>query len=199
MPILVSNIKAGLLLLTVLLLTFGFIPTFRSIPNPDFGFKIDSFLKKYSQNFKTINENFNSNGNDFVLDNKTKSLWVKKVTLKNNTPFINSDKKIVYQRLYLSFYQYESPQQCTTAVDSLLNCFGTDCWSIKRGTDINGVHTTPNIYVINEKEIIVCHLFCEHQNESWIKFKNELITTFGNSGSDVIISGCGGPLTFRKL
>lgn len=165
----------------------------------DFQTSVDSFIKKYSEDFTTVTETFNYDGNDFVLDKKVKTSWDKTVTLKHKTAFKNKYDQTVYQRLFLGFYQYDTDKQCSAALDSLLNCFGTDCGKINWGDNGKSLKTTPTIYLINEREIIVCKIHCEHTNDFWTTFKHDLTMTFGNGTSGIIDSGCGGPVNFKKF
>ncbi len=160
---------------------------------------VDSFIKKYSADFTTVTKTYNSAGNDFILDNKVKTSWDKTITLKCKTSFKNHYDQKVYQRLFLGFYQYDTDKQCTAALDSLLNCFGTDCGKIKWGDNSKSLKTTPTIYLINEREIIVCKIHCEHTNDFWTTFKHDLALTFGNGSSGIIDASCGGSINFRKF
>jgi hypothetical protein len=101
---------------------------------------VDSFIKKYSADFATVNEIFDRNGNDFILDKKVRTSWSKIVTLERKTTFKNIYDQTVYQRLYLGFYQYDTDKQCSAAEDSLLNCFGTDCDSFSWGDNCKSLH-----------------------------------------------------------
>jgi hypothetical protein len=165
----------------------------------DFQTGVDSFIKKYSADFTTVTGTFNSNGNDFILDKKVKTSWSKTVTLKSKTAFKNKYDQTVYQRLFLGFYQYDTDKQCSAALDSLLNCIGTDCGKLKWGDKGKSLKTTPTIYLINEREIIVCKIYCEHTNDFWTTFKNDLTTTFTNTTFGIIDLGCGGPINFKSL
>ena len=161
--------------------------------------EVDSFLEKYSAGFSAIPERYNSFGNDYILDTKVMSSWKKIVTLKSKIKFENNYKQIVSQRLFLGFYKYENKVKCSAALDSLLACFGNDCAKIKWGEQVSSLKATPSIYIVNDSEIIVCHIRCEQINNSWEIFKDELIHTFGEENSGVIESGCGGPVEFRKI
>lgn len=187
-----------LLVLFLTVFSYSFTTKFFQQKN-DFELKVDSFLKKYSTDFSLSNDRFSNNSNDFVLDNKTKSDLSKVVTLKCKTSFVNQYKQTVYQRLYLGFYQFNSQKDCNAALDSLLNCFGTDCQKIKRGENGQLVKTSPVFYLLNENQIIVCHIACEHKNEFWKTFTYDLKMNFGNEGSFTIYSDCGGPITFNKF
>lgn len=168
---------------------------------PEMGFKqrIEGFINKYSQDYTAIAESFHVGGNDIILDNKVKTSWDSTITLKSRTSFRNKYDQTVYQRLYLGFYQYETENQCLNALDSLLNCFGTDCGQVKWGENGTSLKTSPAIYLINQKEIIVCKIHCEHANDFWTSFKNDLVIIFGNRASGIIETGCGGPVSFREF
>lgn len=83
-------------------------------------------------------------------------------------------------------------------MDSFLNCLETDCSKIKWGDNGKSIKATPTIYLINEREIIVCKIQCEHKNDFWTTFKHDLTTTFGNGTYRTIDTGCGGPINFKK-
>ena len=165
----------------------------------EFQTNVDNFIEKYSGDFSTVAETFNSNGNDFILDKKIKTSWDKTITLKRKTSFKNKYNQTVYQRLFLGFYQYDTDKQCSAALDSLLNCFGTDCGKLKWGDNGKSLKTTPSIYLIKSREIIVCKIHCEHINDFWTTFKNDLTTTLGHGEFGIIEAGCGGPINFIKF
>jgi hypothetical protein len=129
---------------TILLLiaTFALISltSKQGIPATDFQTGVESFIKKYSADFATVNETFNRNGNDFILDKKVRTSWSKIVTLERKTTFKNIYDQTVYQRLYLGFYQYDTDKQCSAAEDSLLNFFGTDCHRLSWGDNGKSLH-----------------------------------------------------------
>jgi hypothetical protein len=112
----------------------------QGIPATDFQTGVESFIKKYSADFATVDETFNRDGNDFILDKKVRTSWSKIVTLERKTTFKNIYDQTAYQRLYLGFYQYDTNKQCSAAVDSLLNCFGTDCDSFSWGENCKSLH-----------------------------------------------------------
>ena len=170
-------------------------------PEIDFPTSVDSFIKKYSADFSVVSKTYNSESNDFVLESKVINTWNKTVTLKRKKSFKNKYDQTVYQLLFLGFYQYDTEKQCSAALDSLLNCFGTDCGKIEwgGGDNIKYFKTTPRVYLINEKTIITCKIYCEHTDDFWTTFKYDLIMTFGNGASGIIEAGCGGPIYFRKF
>ena len=193
-----------LLILTLSIFVFGGLTSKIETPKSDFEFKVENFLKKYSSDFSESPERLLKNYNDLVLDSKVKNVWSKSVTLKSKTSFVNSNKQIVFQRLYLGFYQFSSSSSskaysATSVVDTLLNCFGSECQKIKRGINGQSVKTSPVFYLLNENEIIVCHIACEHSNDFWATFKHDLKMTFGNDASTIIDVGCGGPINFNKF
>ena len=170
-----------------------------SSATPDFQTKVDSFLKKYLADFSISKDNLNGSGQGYDFEDKTKPIWVKRITLKCKTSFVNNYPQTVYQRLYLSFFQYKSDKQCTAALDSLLNCFGGMCTKLQWDVKGQSAKTIPCIYLFNEKEIVACYINCEHQNDFWIKFKHDIEMTFSNGASRVMETGCGGPINFKKL
>lgn len=172
--------------------------TMGSISPANFKSKVDSFLKKYSPNFSLSYERYVSNSNDYNLDSRVKSFWNKSATLKNKIPYTNSFNQKVYQRLYLGFYEYDTKSNCSAALDSLLNCFGGECQKISWGANGQMAKTPPFVYLINEREIIVCHIACEHNNNFWTIFKHDMLMTFGNGTSRIIDMDCGGPINFNE-
>lgn len=134
-----------------------------------------------------------------MLDKKVNASWSKTITLKQKKAFKNKYNQSVYQRLFLGFYQYTTNKECSAALDSLLNCFGTDCGTLKWGDNDKAIKTTPTIYLINDKEIVVCKIHCEHTNDFWTTFKHYLEMTFSSKNSGIIEAGCGGQIRFRKL
>ena len=187
------------IILTILTFALTSFTSEQDASAADFPASVDNFLKKYSADFSVVSETYlGNNGNDFILD-KTETTWYKSVTLKNKKSFKSKYNQTVYQRLFLGFYQYDTEEQCSAALDSLLNCFGTDCGKIKWGDDVKAIKTTPIVYLINEKTIIFCKIHCEHTDNFWTTFKHDLIMTFGNGASGIIEAGCGGPINFRKF
>lgn len=161
--------------------------------------KVDSFIEKYACDFITISENFYSEGNDYILDKKVVTRWSKTITLKSKTSFKNHYNQTIYQRIFLGFYEYETEKLCSAAKDSLLTCLGNDCEKLSWGDSGKSLKTPPFNYLINEKEIIVCKISCEHKNDFWTTFKHDMNLTFGNGASGIIEAECGGPVNFRKF
>ena len=194
-----TMLRATLIILTLATFVLTGMTGRQQTAATDFQAKVDSFVKNYSADFTISKDNLDGAGQQYTLDTRTNPTWKKKVTLKSKTSFVNNYKQTVYQRLYLSFYQYETDKQCTAALDSLMNCFGGDCGKLKWGVSGQSAKTIPCIYLISEKEIVACHINCEHQNDFWTKFKHDLEITFGNGTSAIIESGCGGPINFKKF
>jgi hypothetical protein len=169
------------------------------VPATEFQKKVDSFLNKYSANYTPIAERFQSGCNDFILENKVKNVWDSTVTLKSRTSFKNKYDQNIYQQLFLGFYQYDTDKQCSVALDSLLHCFGSDCGEIKWGENGKTLKTTPAIYLIRGNEIVVCKIHCEHENDFWGVFKDDIIATFGRGAYRILETGCGGPVRFWEL
>jgi len=165
----------------------------------DFQAKVDRFEKKYLANYTISKENLDGTGQQYTLDTKSQPIWRKKTTLKGKTSFRFNTKQRAYQRLYLSFYQYETSTQRSAALDSLLNCFGGGSGKLVWGVNGKSAKTSPCIYIINEKEIVACHIDYSYQNGIWEKFKYDLEKSFGNESSGIIESGCGGPINFRAF
>ena len=167
--------------------------------SPDFQTKVANYLKAFSLTFSESKDRYDGyEYNDWVLCKKAKYSWKKEITLKSNTSFTNKYKQVAFQRLYFSFYQYETDKLCRTAIDSLLNCFGTDCRKIQWGENMNGVKGTPKIYIFRKREIICCKINCEHVNEYWTKVKQDLIDKFDDNESNFVITGCPGPVEWKR-
>jgi len=186
------------IVLSILIFTLTSLTSKQNELETDFQTKVDNFLQKYSTDFVVVSQTFIYNGNDPILD-KTETIWHKSITLKSKKSFKNKYDQTVFQRLFLGFYQYETEEQCSSALDSLLNCFGTGCGKIKWGDTIEAFKITPTVYLINDKTIITCKIFCEQENNFWTTFKHDLITTFANETSRIIDAGCGGQISFRKF
>ncbi len=165
----------------------------------NFQVKVESFLKMFSDDFSPSKENLIGTGQGYDFENKTNPIWTKRITLKSKTSFVNNYQQTVYQRLYFSFFQYENSKRTLTALDSLLNCFGGACTKLKWDAKSQSAKTIPCIYLINEKEIVACYINCEHQNDFWMKLKDEIEKTFSNGTSRVMETGCGGPINFKTI
>lgn len=157
--------------------------------------RIDKFIDAYSS-YYIVNDN--DDRFTYRLEKKTNYNWSKKILLRKKTPFKNHYDQTVYQRLYIFAYKYDNSKKCQAAVDSLLNCFPNDCWKVTKGNNLKGIKITPSIFVFNENEIIACRIHCEHENEDWNKIKADFKNIFGTSTSDIITTGCGGPLEWNK-
>lgn len=189
--------KTLIVLLFLLPFTFSCLKSGNENLTNNFQTKLESFVKKYSKNFSAVTERFNPASNDGVLNEKVETAWKENVTLKCKSYFKNKYNQKVYQRLFLGFFQYESEKLCSSALDSLLNCMGTDCAKLKWGDEERGFMTTPCFYLIGEKQIIVCKIHCEHLNNFWVEFKNDLLSTFRSDKTRVIDVGCGGYASFK--
>lgn len=198
---LTATLAVGVLLIPSFISAFGLTSPTSQQDNvaSNFQQRVDEFIKKHSADFTPVTETYHANGNDRILDKKVKTVWNKNVTLKGKTSFKNKYDQTVYQRLFLGYYQYETDQQCSAALDSLLNCFGTDCDQLKWGDNGKKLKSTPTYYLINEREIIVCKIHCVHTNAFWTTFKHDLAMTFGSGSSGIIETDCGGPVRFRKF
>jgi len=154
---------------------------------------VDSSKMKYSISSQT----YNLSGNDHILDQKAPYSWKKAVTLKSRAAFKNNYKKVVYPRLFLSFYEYKNHTGCDKAKSELLKCLGGDCTTVNWGENGSSVKSSPFIYIFNKNQIIVCHVFCEHINSDWEKFKKDLIKTFKQKNALTMeLLACGAPLKF---
>ena len=186
-------------MLTAATFAFSGLANGQTVTISDFQVKVDCFLKKYSADFVVSKDNLDGTGQQFTLDTKTKPTWTMKVTLKSKAPLDENYNQTVYQRLYFAFYKFDNEKQCTEALDSLLNCFGGDCGKIKWNVSGQSSKTIPCVYLINETEIISCHINCSTQNDFWTKFKHDFKMTFGNSVTAIMETGCGGPIEFKKF
>ncbi len=183
---------------TALILIIAFIFIGLTSGSSDFENKINGFLKNYSADFVlSKKDNLEGTGQQFALE-KINPTWKRKITLKSKVTIQNKYKQPSYERLYLAFYKFEDQKQCTAAMDTLLNCFGGDCFKIKWGVTGQTAKTTPCLYIFNETEIISCHISCETENEFWPKFKRDLEVHFSHGAYKVLEAGSGGPLNFRE-
>lgn len=190
--------RASLIIMSLSIFALTSMSNRQQTSTTNFQTRVEGFVKKYSTHFTTSIDNIDVKGQQYTLDTRTKPTWTKKVTLRSKTSFVNNYRQTVYQRLNLSFYQYDTNAKCTAALDSLLNCFGGECCKLNWGDSAQSAKSIPCIYIINETEIVACHINCEHQNDFWTKFKHDLEMTFRDGASAIIESGCGGSINFRK-
>jgi hypothetical protein len=189
-------------ILSIIILSIGlsFISSSQELSEISFDKKVDSFLSTFSKEFGESSERFtNSKNNDFTLETKVTSLWKKIITLKKTTSYKNHYDQSVYQRLFMGFLEFEDSNSLETAFKTLLTCLGADCTDVDWGNELKGIKTTPFIFIKTEKEIIFCKIYCEHKNDYWTSFKNDLKDKFAMSGAKIIEAGCGGPLKFEEI
>ena len=190
-----KNQKVLILLISLTCFAFQIEP-----PKDNLGEKVDSFLSSISTNFDESPDRYShSEYNDIILEKKVVSEWSKTITLKSKTSFKNHYGQTVYQRLYLGFHEYESENVCDSAFSTLMNCLGNDCAKVKWGEELNGIKSSPFLYIKTDDEIVFCKINCEHENDFWTDLKSKLINTFSQPKSRIIETGCGGPLNFREL
>ena len=165
----------------------------------DFESKVNLFIKYLeSTNELSSDRYLNSQYNDLVLENTTESSWHKTLTFKNKKTFKNIYNQTVKQRFYFGFHYFDTKEKCTQAFESLMNCIGNDCQSIKWGDESIGIKTTPFFYLKTEKEIIYCKIVCEHQNYVWDDIKKLIEARFRTNDYQIISSDCGGTPTFKN-
>ena len=151
--------------------------------------KLNSFIQLYQSNYD-LKEDVSIRSS---LD-KTDYSWTRGLMLKKKTSFINHYEQKVYQRLYIKGYEYKDAKSCQEAIDKLLTCFPNDCIKVKKGQDVKGLKIVPSLYILSDTQIIFCKINCEHENKDWKTIQENFIKTFASSNSDIITTGCGGPL-----
>lgn len=191
------KIKTGLIVLPVLIILLGSFQSQEKMT--DFEKKINGFLTKYTTDFIGSEERFTGEQNDAVLEDKAFAAWEMIVTMESRKTFVNLSKQNVYQRIYFGFFQFKNDAATQKAFDNVMNCFGSDCKTIVWGETGNSIKTTPAIYIKTDKEIIACRIKCENVNEKWEIVKEDLIKTFGQKDTKIIITDCNGKLNFRIL
>ena len=159
--------------------------------------KSQKFLSKYYPTYKESRETLDGSGYQCTLDKRTNPKWTKKITLKCKESFINKYNQTSYQRLFFAFYEYADYDTGEAAIDSLLNHFPNDDFKIKKNKNMEGLKAIPAIYILNRKEIITCHVHCLQTWNNWENIKNEIIDAFANAESNIITTGCGGPLEWK--
>ncbi len=164
----------------------------------DFKIKTETFLKKYEKDYSNSNETLPANGYQRTLD-ETKHSWIKKETLKSKKSFINLYDQVAYQRLYFAFYEYPNEETAKAAWNRLATCFPLMCDSVITRKYIKVLQTIPAVYIFNNSEIITCHVSCEQEFENWKNIQEDIVKTFSDSLSKVIITGCGGPLEWKQF
>ena len=157
----------------------------------------DNWLKLYTANFDLVPGNLNGTGQQAVMDRVKSVSWTKKITMKSKATIQDKNDKTTNLKLYIAFYEFADGNSCSSAKDSVLNCFGGECTKIKWGTDGQCAKTIPCIYIFNAKEIISCQVSCEEKNNYWTYIKSDLEKAFATQGSKILESDCGGPITFR--
>ena len=168
------------------------------VEQSDFGIKIETFLEGFETDFEKSPERYlNSEYNDLTLETKTNSMWNKTLTLKSRKTFKNHYNQTVKQRLFLGFHNFENAEKCNEAFVKIMDCLG-DCQKINWGEEKKALKTTPFIYIKTEREIVFCKIFCEHENNFWITFKERFETEFKTKKYKIITAGCGGPLAFKE-
>jgi hypothetical protein len=139
-------------------------------------------------------ETLSALGNDIVLHSKVRTEWKKEFALEHKTNAENDRTK--YPKLYYGFYQYSNNKKCSAALDSLLHCFGNDCIEIKWNNEHVHVSSIPSIYIINDKEIIVCKIQPTYEDDFWNSTQSEVLNTFKKDHSKIIRIDHTGAISF---
>ncbi len=156
------------------------------------------FVLDRTDDFDVVSERFARETNDYVLHSRTSAERTEEFTMKSKSAFVNKYNQKVYQRLYFGTYQYETPEQCEAALDSLLDCFGTDCAPLKWGDTSRSFKITPTVYIIRDRQIIFCKTACEQHNASWDTFVSEMVAELADKHRYIVV-GCGGHPAFGDL
>ena len=163
---------------------------------PQFKTKVDNYINALLPNFMISSETLSVLGNDIVLNTKARTKWKKEVTLAHKTN-VESDRT-KYPKLYYGFYQYSNKNKCSIALDSLLNCFGKDCITIKWNNEQVYVSSIPSIYIINDDEIIVCKVQPTYEYDFWNATQSELLNKFKKDSSKIIRIDVKGLISFEN-
>jgi hypothetical protein len=163
---------------------------------PKFRTKVDHYIHSLSPNFVISSETLSVLGNDMVLHSKVQTKWKMEVSLEHKTNV--EDDRTKYPKLYFGFYQYASKNKCSIALDSLLNCFGNDCDTIKWNNEQEHISSVPSIYIINDHEIIVCKVQPTHEYDFWNSTQSELLNNFKKDSSRIIRINHKGAISFEN-
>jgi len=138
-------------------------------------------------------------GYDFVWRIEKHQLHNNKIEItlkaKNSHSNQNSYNKTIYSRIQMWQFEFETTEKCKQTIDSLLNCFSDGC-SIKRQVN-QTAKTTPSIWILDKKRIIIAETSCEHVDEKWNNFKRDFAKTFADVDTEIIVTECG-YLTWKK-
>lgn len=174
--------------------------------NPEIGLKtliedtsskefIQTFVDELSTNYSIENGVQNSNRIRLKSEIKNKSNKFIEYQFKSKELITNKYGQKSYQRLNVCILQFKNKLKCDKAKELLMNCFPNDCQKIE--FDINkGVKTTPSIYLLSDKEILIMKISCENENDNCISLKDKF-KRFAKLNTKILEAEFGG-ITWTK-
>ena len=122
-----------------------------------------------------------------------------KFALKKNTPVKYGTTENVYPVATVFYLHYSDSTTFNNAFNNWMNCFGNDCTPIRFEEDMKSIKTTPSYTWINQDQLWMLHLCyqCEHKENDWNKWIDELDLLFGGKNTVRIETACGGPLKWK--
>ncbi len=146
---------------------------------------IDSIVSLFRPNYKV---------------SKSKSIFP--YTLKRLNNFDNSIELSFQSEKNLNFdlfyFTYKSTTEYDKAFFSLVNCFPTDCNTIRYGRNMKGIKTTPALFLFLDSSMLIINTDCYPNTKEWdsiIDLVQEIMPPYKRK----IETGCGGPLIWDTI
>ncbi len=169
--------------LTILLLIACTSTTPKSQSHVEFKDKVEAFLASEVNKYSTQQ---NDSKFTWTLDRQKNHTWVKKVRIYNKSENVVID---------LFFYEYQDTSNLEDAYEALLGCFPTDCMKLSEGQERKAFKTTPSLFIVNAKTIVVVNTKCENHNSGmWSNVTTAIYEEFSTKSAKIISTSCGGSL-----
>ncbi|MEO5571513.1 MAG: hypothetical protein ABIT08_13380 [Bacteroidia bacterium] len=142
----------------------------------DFKEKVDSFVKKYSADFSINNDWYSKSFLESTIEYNSNynGIWKRGLTFKKMVTDSNINQTSEL-RIRVFFYQFETEKECVAVQDSLYDLLLNPKSAISKTYSV----------LLCDKEIVGC--FLSHgKGDLWIKFKEQLLNTFGISRCPLI-------------
>jgi hypothetical protein len=116
---------------------------------------------------------------------------------KTNVPYGKSSMVTPIGNLFV--YTFTDSTKLNNAFYNWLDCFGADCQEVKLMEDIKAIKMPPAFILLYDTTMVTLEYSCEHVQNDWKTFKDEIIKIYGKNYRYKIDVECGGPLKWKKF
>ena len=150
---------------------------------------IQTFVDALATNYSLQNDTQKPNSIRLKKEIKNESNKLIEYQFKSKELITNKYGQKSYVRPNVYILQFKNKSKCDKAKELLMNCFPNDCQKIEY--DINkSVKTTPTMYLLSDKEILILKISCENENDNWINLKAKF-RRFAKLNTKILEADCG--------